>query len=160
MNIFFSKILGVNLLVLAMLIGITTGAFGQGTGGGAPSSAASSAGAKGLLKLRATVVCANCSLEEARAAHPSMTDIYELSHEKGKVVIQVSSVNEPTDEGKTGDVSNRWTSINQAPQISVRAEDNLFQKLVDKRNLSKEIEITGIIRTTRTLDIADITVLG
>jgi hypothetical protein len=42
----------------------------------------------------------------------------------------------------------------------VRAEDNLFQKLMNKNNHAKELEITGIIRTTRTLDISDITVLG
>jgi hypothetical protein len=106
-------------------------------------------------------VCTDCSLEEAQAAHPSLTDLYELSHEKGKVVIKVSSVNDSTSsDTESGDVSNRWTSISQPPQLSVRAEDNLFQKLMDKNNHSKELEITGIIRTTRTLDISDITVLG
>jgi len=33
-------------------------------------------------------------------------------------------------------------------------------ELVDKRNQAKELEITGILRTTRTLDISDVTVLG
>jgi hypothetical protein len=90
-----------------------------------------------------------------------LTDLYELSHEKGKVVIRVSSVNESTsNDTESGDVSNRWTSISQPPQLSVRAEDNLFQKLMNKNNHAKELEITGIIRTTRTLDISDITVLG
>ena len=156
----FGKPFGVSVVALSMLIGVTTGALGQGTGGGGPGSAASSAGAKGLIKLRATVVCANCNLDEAKAAHPDLIDLYELSHEKGKVVIRVSSVNDSTGDGENGNVSNRWTSIGQPPQLSVRTEDSLFQKLIDKKNHSKEIEITGIIRTTRMLDIAAITILG
>jgi len=160
MNV-FNKTFRIGLMTIVMLAGVTTSALGQGTGGGGPGSGVSSAGAKGLVKLRANVVCTDCNLEEAQAAHPNLTDLYELSHEKGKVVIKVSSVNESTsNDTGSGDVSNRWTSISQPPQLSVRAEDNLFQKLMDKNNHSKELEITGIIRTTRTLDISDITVLG
>jgi hypothetical protein len=101
----------------------------------------------------------NCTIEDARAAHPGLTDLYELSHKQGKVVIRVSSVDNSTsseDENVTG----LWKDISQSPQLAVRAEDSIFQKLVDKRNQAKELEITGILRTTRTLDIADITVLG
>lgn len=157
-----AKTVGVGMMAIAMFLGITTGALGQGVpgGGGGGRSAASSAGGKGLITLRANVICAKCSLDEAKATHPDLTDLYELSHEKGKVVIRVSSVNESAGAGESGDSSNRWTSIGQPHQISVRSEDDLFQKLVDKNNHSKEMEITGIIRTTRTLDISDVTVLG
>lgn len=157
----FSKTFSTVLVAALMFAGVTTSALGQGTGGGGgPSSGVSSAGPKGLIKLRATVVCASCSLDEAKAAHPDMTDLYELTHEKGMVVIRVISVNDPSESNERGDVSNRWTSIGQPPKISVRAEDNIFQKLVDAKNRSKEVEITGIIRTTRTLDVSEVTVLG
>lgn len=157
----FSKTFSIGLMTVFMLTGVTTGALGQGAGGGdAAGSGAASAGAKGLVKLRANVVCAMCSLDEAKTAHPKLTDIYELSHEKGKVVIRVSSVNESPGEGESTEASTRWTSIGQPPQLSVRSEDAVFQKLIDKNNHSKEMEITGIIRTTRTLDISDITVVG
>jgi hypothetical protein len=157
----FGKTFCTSLMTMVMLAGVTISAFGQGTGGGGPSSGVSSAGAKGLIKLQATVVCANCSLDETKAAHPELTDLYELSHEKGKVVIRVSAVNDSTSSGAESEgVSNRWTSISQPPQLSVRAEDHIFQKLLDKNNQSKEMEITGIIRSTRTLDISDITILG
>jgi hypothetical protein len=160
MNV-FGKTFRIGIMTMLMLAGFAISALAQGTGGGGPGSAASSAGAKGLIKLQANVVCANCSLEEAQAAHPDLTDLCELSHEKGKVVIKVSSVNDSSSSGaEGGDVSTRWTSISQPPQLSVRAEDHLFQKLIDKKNQSKEMEIIGIIRSTRTLDISDITILG
>ena len=74
-------------------------------------------------------------------------------------MIRVSSVYNSTsseDESITG----RWTDVSQSPHLAIRAEDRVFQKLVDKRNQAKELEITGILRTTRTLDISDVTVLG
>jgi hypothetical protein len=156
-----AKGFGVSVASLSLLLGATTAVLGQGAGvGGGMSSGVSSAGAKGLLKLRASVVCVNCSLEEARAARPDATDLYELSHDKGKVVIRVNSVNETTSNDDSKDVSTRWASVSKPPHLTVRAEDSLIQKLMDEKNRTKEMEITGVIRTTRTLDIADITVLG
>jgi hypothetical protein len=156
----FHQTCGGGIVGLLLLTGVTVSAFGQGLGTEGLGSGASSAGPKGLIRLRATVVCANCSLDEAKAAHPDLTKLYELSHEQGKVVIRVSAVNEgPGGETRT-DAPPRWTSIGEPPQLSVRAEDSVFQQLVDVRDPTKEVEITGIIRTTRTLDISQVTVLG
>ena len=156
----YNQSFGVGIVALFLLTGVTTGALGQVTGGAGSDTAVSSAGAKGLLKLQATIICANCSLDEAKAAHPTFTNLYELSRDREKVVIRVSSATEPPETGESGEASPRWTSIGEPHQLSVRAQDALFQKLVDTRNLAKEVEITGVIRTTRTLDISGITVLG
>jgi hypothetical protein len=42
----------------------------------------------------------------------------------------------------------------------VRAKDSIFGKLTAEENLFKEVEITGILSNSRTLDIGNITVLG
>ena len=154
----FAKTVGVGIMAIVMVTSITPSVFGQGVGGGVSSNAAS-AGTKGLVKLRASVVCANCTLEEARAAHPGLADLYELNHEQGRVVIRVSSVDNST-SSEDESINGRWKDVSQSPQLAVRAKDSLFQKLIDKRNQAKELEITGILRTSRTLDISDITVLG
>ena len=112
----FAKTVGVGLMAIIMVISIAPGVFGQGVGGGVNSNVGG-AGTKGLVKLRASVVCANCTLDEARAAHPDLTDLYELRHEQGQVVIRVSSVDNSTsskDEGTTG----RWTDVSQSPQLA------------------------------------------
>jgi hypothetical protein len=55
----------------------------------------------------------------------------------------------------------RWESIlGLSDRISVRAPDSLFRELTAEENLFKEVEIVGLLRNTRTLDIGDITVLG
>jgi hypothetical protein len=157
----FRQTCGIGIVTLVLLTGVTTGAFGQGVGGGiGTDSAPSSAGPKGVLKLRATIICANCTLDEAKAAHPALSDLYELSHDTGKVVLRVSTAKETVDTPEKGEASPRWSSIGEPRQLSVRGEDRLFQTLVDPSNLAKEVELTGIIRTTRTLDLSGVTVLG
>ena len=91
--------------------------------------------------------------------HPDVTDLYELSHEQGRVVVRLSTVDNST-SSKDEEVSGLWKDIGQPPRLTVRAEDSVFQKLVDEKNRAKQMEITGKLRTTRTLDISDITVLG
>jgi len=55
----------------------------------------------------------------------------------------------------------RWEGIlGLSHQLAVRAQDRLFQKLTAEENLFKEVEITGLLRNTRTLDIGDVTILG
>jgi hypothetical protein len=43
----FGKTFGVGVVVIAMLIGVTSGAFGQAAGGGGVGAGSSSAGARG-----------------------------------------------------------------------------------------------------------------
>ena len=42
----------------------------------------------------------------------------------------------------------------------VRAKDSVFQQLTAEENLTKEVEITGILRNMGTLDIATVTISG
>jgi hypothetical protein len=40
----------------------------------------------------------------------------------------------------------------------VRAEDKLFQQLTAEQNLFKEVEVIGLLRNTRTLDMFSVKV--
>jgi hypothetical protein len=42
----------------------------------------------------------------------------------------------------------------------VRAKDELFQHLTAEQNLFKEVEITGLLRNTRTLEMFSVKVSG
>ena len=46
------------------------------------------------------------------------------------------------------------------PEIQIRANDSLFARIAAEENLFKEIEITGLLSTTRAMDIFDVTVKG
>jgi len=140
------KIGAVATLVFA---GITTGAQAfSGVGGGATTGIGG--GGRFALRLTGTVVCTSCSLDEARKAQPDAHHLYQFSHKNGQMVIEVKTVNNST----------RWGTLTWPPQLWVRAEDNTFQQLNTEKNLSKDIEITGLLSSSRTLDVFDVDVRG
>ena len=141
------KTLRAGLGATLLAVGITTSAWGQVGGGGFSFGGES----RGITQLRGSVVCVGCSLEEVQAVRPHLTGLYELRHEQGRVVMEVDTINERA----------RWENIlGLSHQITVRAQDRLFQKLTAEENLFREVEIVGLLRNTRTLDIGDVTVFG
>ncbi len=139
------KTLKFGVAAALLLVGIAAGAQEQAPGGGGGSLGGET---RGLMQIRGTVVCTGCSLEEVREAQPSQHDFYQLLHQRGQVVMQVSWVNN----------SQRWDHLAAPPRLWVRATDRLFQQLSAEENLLKEIEITGLLRNSRTLDIFAVTI--
>jgi len=124
-----------------------SGAALQVAGGGL--SAFGGAG-RGMTIIKGNVVCAGCSLEEARKAQPNEHQLYEFMHQRGQVVMKVSSVND----------SQMWGRFIWPPWIWVRAQDRVFQQLAAEENLFKEVEIAGLLNNSRTLDIFKVTIHG
>ena len=142
----FGKTIRTGMAAALLLAGITTGVQGQVAGG----VGSFGGGGRGMMKIRGNVVCAGCSLEEARKAQPNEHQLYELIHRRGQVVMKVSSV----------DDAQMWGHFIWPPWISVRAKDRVFQQLTAEENLFKEVEITGLLNNSRTLDIFSVTISG
>jgi len=104
----------------------------------------------GLLHIKGTVVCRGCSLDEVRKAQPNEHTLYQLTHEQGQIVMDVHSVNN----------SPTWRYFGWPAELQVRAQDGLFQQLTAEENLFKDVEITGLLSTTRALDIFEVTISG
>lgn len=143
----FRKTLKTGLAAVLMMAGIATVAQGQVPGGGLGSFGGES---RGVLQITGTVVCAGCSLEEARQGQPHARKLYQLTHRQGQMVLEVSQVNN----------SQRWMSLVWPPRIRVRGQDSLFAQLTAEENLFKEVEITGLLNNTRSLDIFAVTIHG
>jgi len=133
----FRKTIRTGLAAALLLAGITTGVQGQVSG-------------RGLLHIKGSVVCEGCSLDEARKAQPNQPQLYQLTHEQGQIVMDVRSVNN----------SPTWRYFGWPAEIRVRAQDRLFEKLSAEENLFKDVEITGLLSTTRALDIFEVTISG
>ena len=139
--------MGIGVAAACMLIGMAAGAQGQVPGGGFPFGGA----LRGVTQIKGRVVCVGCSLEEARAADPTLHNLYELRHAQGRAVIQVDAVDDAA----------RWESIaGLAHQVWLRTPDNLFQRLTAEENLFKKIEITGLLSSARTLDVGAVIIPG
>lgn len=146
----------------ALMIGVFTPAFAQAPGGGGPGMSVSPGGMKGTVKIHGRVVCAYCDLDTARGQYLELNNLYELRYEQGSVVMQIDSVNSSTERGGQNDpdMVGRWKELTEPPTVAARTSDELFEKLLRPENRLKEVELAGIIRPSRTLDIADITVAG
>jgi len=142
-----SKKIKISMAVTLLVAGLTTAAHSQVAGGGLSAFGGES---RGTVQFAGKVVCVGCSLEDVRQAHPHQHDLYLLRHRQGQVVMEVKSVNEQP----------LWRSLAWPPQLWVRAADQLFAQLTAEGNLFKEVEITGLLRNTRTFDVFDVTVHG
>jgi hypothetical protein len=115
-------------------IGVTPGSFGPGGGG---------------IQIRGKVVCAGCSLAEAQKAQPGKNHLYQLTHKRGQVVMNVNWASN----------SQRWNHLT-FPRIRVRGEDREFEKLTAEENLFKEAEVSGLLNSSQVLDLSAVTIRG
>lgn len=141
------KIIGLGVAATLMLVDINTGAWGQVPAGGGGSFGG---GGREVIQLKGTVLCAGCSLDEVRKTQPNGHHLYQLTHRRGQVVMQVNEVNNPR----------RWSDLSWPPRIRVRAKDSVFQQLSAEENLLKEVEISGLLSNTRALDIFTVAIRG
>lgn len=63
-------------------------------------------------------------------------------------MVRVRSVND----------SPTWRYFGWPSEIPVRAQDEVFGKLTAEENLFKEVEINGVLSTTKALDIFDVAI--
>ncbi|MGH7964337.1 MAG: hypothetical protein ACRERD_21385 [Candidatus Binatia bacterium] len=99
------------------------------------------------------VVCTDCTLEQAERANPDMINLYLFKHEGEQAVFQVNQIRNPSEE-------HRWAAIAFPPRLRVRTSDEAWQQLTAEENLFQEVKLNALLRSTRTLDIFDVRVVG
>ena len=127
-----------------LLTSLGTAAVAQGFVGG--FGRGPSGDERHLLQIKGIVVCSQCSVEEVRQAHPQESGFYQFSHKNGQLVFKVASVND----------TSTFQALAWPPRLWLRASDEVLQQLSAADNLFKPLGITGILRTTRTLDVTDV----
>ena len=131
-----------------LLTGLGTAAVAQGFVGG--FSSGYGGGVRTPLQINGSVVCSNCSLAEVRQAQPQERGFYQFSHKNGQLVFKVASVND----------TSTFYALAWPPRLWLRASDEVLRKLSAEENLFKPIGLTGILSTTRTLDVTDVAISG
>lgn len=126
---------------MLLLIGFATSAAGQGTSG--PAIGGES---RGITQIRGKVLCADCNLTDVRRDQSNTHNLYQVTYLGGQLVFQLEWANEPQ----------RWTDLVSSPLLHARGKASLFQQLTAEENLYREVEITGLLRDTQTLDIGEV----
>jgi hypothetical protein len=141
----YGKTVRASMAAALLLAGLTTAAQGFVPGG----LSGFGGGGRSMAIIKGQVLCAGCELDEVSKAQPSLHHLYQLTHQRGRVVMQVRTVNG----------SDMWETP-LSPRFMVRSKDSVFQQLTAEENLMKDVEITGTLSTTQTLDVFGVTVSG
>ena len=137
-----------SIATLFMLGSLSTSARGVISGGFTGPTGGES---RSLLQLHGSVVCSDCSLAEVTEVQGlTGKKFYELTHRKGQIVMDLEAVSG----------TRRWSTSLGPRRFSVRAKDSVFAQLMAEENLFKAVEISGVLRNTRTLDMAAVTIHG
>jgi len=144
----FGRMLKTGVTATCLLAGVVTGAHAFGGVGGTATGIGG--GGRYALRITGRIVCTNCSLDEVHKAQPNLYHLYQLTHKNGQAVVEVNTVNNST----------RWGTLTWPPRLWVRAQDKVLQQLIAEKNLSKDVEITGILSNSRTFDVLDLEVQG
>jgi len=132
----------------ALMLMFTGAVVAQGFAPGGGFSAFGGAG-RGPTIFKGKVLCARCTLEEVQKGQPTLLHLYQLTHQQEQVVLQVQTVNG----------AQMWESP-LFPRFTVRAPAAVFHQLTAEENLMKDVEISGILSSTQTLDVFGVTVSG
>jgi len=147
----YTPCLARGIFITLLLAGLSSAAFAQGVGAGAGSPGSAGGETRGVTRLQGKVICVDCSVEAVRNTHPAADAkrLYELTHNAQRAVFQIDRVNE----------AEQWDDLTlDKARIEVRGDEQSWQELTDPANLHKEIELSGMLRKTGTLDLANVAV--
>ncbi len=146
------KTLGIGLAAFLFVAGITTQVQGFTGGGDACAHGGFGGSVRSMIQFTGTIMCVDCNLADFEQIRPGIEgDFYELNYEGQRLVINITAI--------VGQ-ENGWGAIAWPPSLYVRTKPSNFQKLVAEENLFKTIEVTGLIRGTRRLDIMTLVIQG
>jgi hypothetical protein len=146
------KNLGIGLAVFLFVAGMTTQV--QGFGGADSGCVHGGVGGsvRSMIQFTGTIMCVDCDLADLEQIRPGIEgNFYQLNYEGQQLVINIT---------KVAGQENGWRAIVWPPNLYIRTKPSTFQKLVAEENLFKTIEVTGLVRGTRRLDIMDIVIQG
>lgn len=138
-------------LLLGILLGFTfsvlhTVAWGQGS-----QPPIISGQFRPLTQLRGAIVCVGCTAEEVRGVQSDTINLYTLKFDGGQLVMNVEWVSHQSRQ-YLEDVAGLTDTL------QIRAPQNILQELTAEEHLFKEVQITGLLRSTRTFDVASVEV--
>jgi hypothetical protein len=143
----FHNAMSRGIAAAVLLLSGATAAYAQGPGAGLGSFGGE---LRAETRIEGKVLCVGCSVAEVQQAHPDLTDLYLLKHGHQQAVLTVTSISDPQ----------RWDAIVFPHELYMRGQSKLFHTLTAEQNLWKKVEIDGLLRSDRVLDVVGVTVKG
>lgn len=143
---------------VAVLLGIGLGNSSLVFGHGRFATGSFGGELRGATRVTGKVLCVACSIQEVQeAARERGADLYVFKNGAQQAVFLVTAVGK-IPSGEEASQLAHWLAITGLDkQVNVRMNNKLWQSLTAAENLQKEVELTGLLRSTRTFDVAVIT---
>jgi hypothetical protein len=143
-NKFTAGILG------ALVLGVSTpGVWAEQGAQDVPGAGIASTPADRLereISLRGRILCLGCSLEDAQKQQPQAHSLYQVTHQQGRMVIQIDEV----------DDLRRWQRDIMSHNLHIRAAADVLSQLTDEQTVQKEVELAGRLGSDHVLDVTGI----
>ncbi|MGE0824641.1 MAG: hypothetical protein AB7G75_20005 [Candidatus Binatia bacterium] len=141
------KLVAYSLVALGLVVYGSTSSLAVPGGGPGPIGGE----LRGIMQFTGKVVCVDCRLSDVQQAHPELANLYLLTHvgdDQQQAVMEITGVSEPQ----------RWNAIVFPAEVLIRSTNEVFHKLTAEQNLYKTVQVTGLLRTDRVMDVSDVTV--
>lgn len=137
-------------------LGIGQAALAQGLGSPSPFGGELM---RGLTRITGKVICTTCTLAEVKAANPDMDKLYEFRNGEQRAVFLISSIGEFHGIQDASQLAYWQTVMGLTPHLVVRTGEDVWRRLTAEENLQKPVQLDGILRSTRALDVGELTFL-
>ena len=136
----------------ALMLGVTTpGAWAEQGAGAVPGAGTASNPAGQLereISVKGRIVCVGCILEDVRKQQPQAQSLYQLTHQHGRIVMQIDEV----------DDLRQWQRDTLSNTLHIRAADDVLSQLTDEQTVQKEVKLAGRLGSDHVLDITGIVI--
>jgi hypothetical protein len=145
----YQQLLMRGIFATLLLAGGASAVFAQAAAGGGGTPGGPGGEMRGPTRLQGHLVCTDCGVDEVRTAHPEIKtqSLYEFTHGSDQAVFQIDRVNE----------AERWDDLTlDKKRLQIRGDERYWQALTAPANRAKEVELTGLLENTGTLDISGV----
>jgi hypothetical protein len=92
------------------------------------------------------IMCVECRLEDVRKQHPQAQSLCQLTHQHGRMVMQIEDV---------GDLR-QWQRDTLSDTLYIRAADEVLSALTDAQIVQKDVTLAGRLGSDHVLDVTSI----
>jgi hypothetical protein len=150
------RMLGLGTLIVLSFfpVGTSRVAFGHGGLGISPFGGEW----RNPTRVMGRVLCVACTVKEVQKASAEyVPNLYIFTNGTQQAVFQVTAVGK-IPSGQDASQRAYWINVTGlSKKVVIRARDDLWQSLIAAENLRKEVELTGLLRSTGAFDVALIT---
>jgi hypothetical protein len=94
------------------------------------------------------IICVGCDVEDVRKQHPQAQSLYQLTYERGRMVMQIDDV----------DDLRQWQRDTLSNTLHIRAADEVLAQLTNAQTLQKDVTLAGRLGSDHVLDVTGIRV--